>query len=79
MNIMHEFREHWSRSLVKAIVYRILVVILDFSTIYLLTKKLEIAFGFMMVSNVYTSIAYYVHERIWDRISWGKKKEQKSL
>jgi len=74
---LHEFKEHWSRSLVKTIVYRIVVLILDFSTIYLLTKKIKIAFGFMVASNVYTSIAYYAHERVWNRISWGKKKEQK--
>ncbi|MCX6777481.1 MAG: DUF2061 domain-containing protein [Candidatus Micrarchaeota archaeon] len=66
------FGEKWSRSAAKAITYRILVMALDFSVIYLLTGKSEIAFGFMVVSNIYTTIAYYVHERAWDRVKWGK-------
>jgi len=59
------------RSLVKAVTYRIIIVILDFTVIYLLTKKAEIAFGFMIVSNIYTTVAYFLHERLWNRIRWG--------
>ena len=66
-------REHWRRSLTKALTYRAIILVMDFTSIYLLTGKIETALGFMLVSNVYTSIAYYVHERIWDRIKWGKK------
>jgi len=70
----HVFKEHWTRSVTKAITYRVVILVLDFTAIYLLTGKVEIAFGFMLISNVYTSIAYYVHERIWNRTNWGKKK-----
>jgi uncharacterized membrane protein len=59
------------RSLVKAITYRILIMTLDFLTVYLLTKAIHIAVGFMIISNVYTSLAYLVHERLWARIQWG--------
>jgi len=75
MNVeKHEFKEHWTRSLTKALTYRIVILILDFTSIYLLTGKVEVALGFMLASNFYTSIAYYFHERIWNRIKWGKKK-----
>ncbi len=47
-------------------------MILDFSSIYLFTEKAEIALGFMVVSNVYTTVGYFAHERIRDRIKWGK-------
>ena len=67
-------KDHWTRSLVKAVTYRIAILILDFTSIYLLTGKPEVAIGFMMVSNIYTSIAYYLHERLWDRTDWGKRK-----
>jgi uncharacterized membrane protein len=66
--------EHWRRSLVKAITYRLLIIALDITFIYLLTRNLDIALGFMIISNVYTSIAYYLHERIWNKIGWGKTK-----
>lgn len=68
----HHSRETLSRSIVKTVTYRVFIMILDFSTIYLFTGKVKIAFGFMVVSNVYTTVGYFVHERIWDRVKWGK-------
>jgi uncharacterized membrane protein len=59
------------RSLVKAITYRIVIIVLDFSVIYLLTGRTDVAIGFMVISNIYTTAAYFVHERIWNKIKWG--------
>ncbi len=59
------------RSVTKAITYRIVIMSLDFITIYLFTGAVRIAFGFMIASNVYTTVCYILHERIWARISWG--------
>ena len=52
------------RSVVKAMTYRVLIVILDFATVYLFTGQVRIAIGFMVVSNLYTTVAYVLHERI---------------
>ena len=60
------------RSLVKALSYRVVIVCLDFGAIYLFTHKVEVALGFMIVSNVYTTVGYFLHERLWARISWGR-------
>jgi uncharacterized membrane protein len=35
------------------------------------TRKVEVALGFMIVSNVYTTVGYFLHERICARIPWG--------
>jgi len=59
------------RSVVKAVTYRVLIVCLDFLTIYLFTGAVRIAIGFMIVSNIYTTIVYFIHERLWARIRWG--------
>jgi len=59
------------RSIVKALTYRIIIVCLDFIFIYLLTKKIEMAVGFMIVSNIYTTVGYFLHERAWTHIRWG--------
>lgn len=59
------------RSVTKALTYRILIMSLDFATIYLMTGTVRIALGFMIVSNIYTTVAYFGHERIWARIRWG--------
>ena len=59
------------RSVVKAITYRGIIVCLDFPVIYLLTGKVATAAGFMIVSNIYTTAGYFLHERVWAGIKWG--------
>ena len=59
------------RSIVKAVSYRILIMCLDFATIYMFTGALRVAIGFMIVSNIYTTVAYLLHERVWARFKWG--------
>jgi uncharacterized membrane protein len=44
---------------------------LDFGTIYLFTGAVRVALGFMIASNIYTTIAYLAHERLWSRVKWG--------
>ena len=64
--------ETLSRSVVKTISYRAVILTLDFVSIYLFTGQIKVALGFMIVSNVYTTIGYFIHERIWGKIKWGK-------
>jgi uncharacterized membrane protein len=59
------------RSILKAVTYRSIIVCLDFLAVYLLTGKVATATAFMIVSNIYTSVAYFLHERTWAKISWG--------
>jgi len=59
------------RSVVKAVTYRLVIMCLDFTTIYLFTGAARIALGFMIASNVYTTVAYLGHERLWSHIKWG--------
>jgi len=66
------FREYLGRSVVKAVSYRVIIVIADFTAVYLFTRELDIALGFVVISNVYTSVLYFLHERFWDRIAWGR-------
>ena len=68
----HHPVETLKRSVVKTVTYRVFILILDFTSIYLFTGQIKIALGFMIVSNIYTTIGYFFHERIWDRIKWGK-------
>ena len=71
---MSDIRRSTKRSFVKAVTYRAVIIVLDFSVIYLLTGKIEVALGFMIISNIYTTAAYFVHERIWNKIQWGTER-----
>jgi uncharacterized membrane protein len=68
-----ERTETRKRSVVKALTYRGVIICLDFLAIYIFTHKVEVALGFMIVSNVYTTVGYFLHERIWARIVWGRE------
>jgi len=59
------------RSIVKAITYRGVIVCLDFVAIYVFTHKVDVAVGFMVVSNIYTTLGYFLYERLWARVRWG--------
>ncbi len=59
------------RSIAKAITYRMVVMAADSLAVYVLTGAWRIALGFMIVSNLYTSVLYFLHERAWARVRWG--------
>lgn len=61
-----------SRSLLKSITFRILVFCSDFTIIYLITHRLDAATGLVIATNLASTTLYFIHERIWNRISWGR-------
>jgi len=65
-------KETLRRSIVKTVSYRIAMLIMDFTAIYLFTGQVKVALVFMVVSNIYATVGYFLHERIWDKILWGK-------
>lgn len=68
----HHATETLRRSILKTVSYRLVILIMDFVSIYLFTGQVKVALGFMVVSNIYTTLGYFFHERIWDKIKWGK-------
>ena len=75
MSIAKHSKEHWTRSLVKTAIYRIVIMSMDFTSTYLITGTLAASLEFMFVSNIYTTITYYVYERLWNKTDWRKKKQ----
>jgi uncharacterized membrane protein len=65
-----------SRSLAKAITWRITGTLDTFLLTLLITGKLSFALS-ISATELFTKIfLYYGHERVWERISWGKKEEK---
>jgi len=69
-----KFHERVSRSLVKAITYRILIITSDTIVVFFLTHRIDITLGVVLFTNVASSLLYFFHERIWNAIHWGKMK-----
>ncbi|MES2930874.1 MAG: DUF2061 domain-containing protein [Patescibacteria group bacterium] len=60
------------RSLAKAIAYRLISICIDYSVAYLVTKDLEKSTIIVILSNSISLAVYFIHERAWNRVTWGK-------
>ena len=70
-----KFHENISRSLVKAITYRIVILTSDSIIVFALTHRFDITVGVVLFSNFASSFLYFIHERAWNAIHWGKSKK----
>ena len=61
------------RSLFKATTYRVLSVALTFIISFTITGKLSWATAIAGTEALTKMFLYYVHERCWNRVKWGKK------
>jgi uncharacterized membrane protein len=65
--------EKHTRSLVKAIGYRMLSITVDSAVAYFFTQDVAFTAGIVAFVNGYSTILYYFHERLWAHIHWGRK------
>lgn len=64
--------DHWKRSLIKTVTYRVAIVVVVFIIAYFVTHKTSEALKITGWNAVLATIIYYLHERIWSRITWGR-------
>ncbi len=62
------------RSVVKAITWRVLATAITFSVAFILTGELEKAAEIGILDTLIKLGVYYSHERVWNRLSFGKPK-----
>jgi len=60
------------RSFAKSLTWRALAVIVTFGSIYALTGETGLAGAGTLLTNSINFVLYYVHERVWNNIEWGK-------
>jgi adenylylsulfate kinase len=66
--------ETQSRSIVKAVTYRLLGSTTTGLIVLILTGKLALSLGASALDVVFKIGAYFVHERIWNHINYGRPK-----
>ncbi len=67
-------KEYQTRSLIKAVSWRIIATLTTTTLIYIFTGKLDLAVGVGLLEMTLKMLFYYLHERVWERISWGRIK-----
>lgn len=70
--VMKKFSEKVSRSIIKAITFRMLILVSDSIIIFAITHRFDVTLGVMIFSNIGSTLIYLFHERIWNSIHWGK-------
>lgn len=69
------FERTW-RSFGKVITWRILVTITNFIGGWLASGNPWVGLGVVSFALVVNSILYFIHERIWNRVAWGKAADE---
>lgn len=67
-----KFKETRIRSIVKSLSFRTLIIIADLIVIYLLTKRVTTTIALTILTNVVSTVFYFLHERFWNRVTWGR-------
>ncbi len=65
--------EYSKRSFLKAVTYRIVIIVSDFVLVVLVTGRYDVAFGLVTASTIVNSALYYFHERFWNKVKWGRE------
>lgn len=66
--------ESHTRTVIKAISWRIIATCTSMSIVYLLTKEPLITLEFGAIEVIAKITFYYFHERGWQKVPWGTKK-----
>lgn len=69
---MSKLREIPLRSIIKGITWRIIATLATVLLVFLFTDKIVMAFEIGGCEIVAKLLLYYLHERVWNRINWGK-------
>lgn len=72
LSIDNLFAETRRRSISKAITWRVLASSYLVLISYLISNQIITSLGIMAIDTIANIIEYYLHERVWDKIEWGK-------
>jgi len=63
-----------SRSITKAVTWRIISTLMTMIIVYLVSGQLCLAINVGLIDIFIKLTFYYIHERLWNTIVWGRKK-----
>jgi uncharacterized membrane protein len=57
-----------SKVVCKTITWRMTAIVLSAIIVYVFTGSVSQSLGSVVVANIVSTLAYYVHEKLWDRV-----------
>jgi uncharacterized membrane protein len=71
-HLEYTFIDGHPRTISKIVTWRIAVSISNFVIPWIITGSWQSGLAFLTVATVVNMIIYWTHERVWNRVSWGK-------
>ena len=65
--------ETHNRSIVKSVSYRVASITVDALVAYFFTRDIALSAGIVIIVDTYSTLLYYLHERVWAHIHWGRR------
>jgi uncharacterized membrane protein len=59
--------------MVKAITFRTLILCSDAVIVFVITHRWDMTLGLVVATNLASTTLYFIHERAWARIQWGRE------
>lgn len=66
------FNVSTKRSVVKAITFRLVVLVSDVIIVFAITHRYDFTVGVIVFSNIASTLLYLFHERVWNGVAWGR-------
>jgi uncharacterized membrane protein len=63
------------RSLAKSITWRLIAIAVTFIVGFVMTGSWQFAASLSLISNLINFVLYYIHERFWLKVNWGRKQQ----
>ncbi len=67
--------EHPKRSLAKALTWRVIAFLVTIIAVYIYSRDIRQALVVGIGANVVKIFLYYIHERLWNKVKFGREKE----
>lgn len=62
-----------TRSLIKTVIWRAIATLLTLGVVYFYTRQFDSSLKITLSGALLSMAAYYLHERVWSAIAWGRK------
>ncbi|MCH8109852.1 MAG: DUF2061 domain-containing protein [Chloroflexi bacterium] len=66
----------YARTLLKTLSWRAVATITTMVIVYLYTREMALSLGVGIFEVTSKLALYYFHERIWQKITWGRRTEE---
>lgn len=68
------YYEHHKRSIAKTIGFHTLIILADLIVVFVITHQYQITLSIILFTNLMSGLIYFLHERAWNRVHWGRSK-----